>query len=305
VDKAEEAGGLGARTFSKRGTPTMGGILIVGVMDVTALLWAQWTTHVALTLISVLVLAGLGFYDDYAKITQQSNKGAKANIKLWVQCALGLFIAVYLWRDPQTEKLITEVMVPFVKYPVATGVVGAIVPPPPVTAKITLVPVTGLPLTSRTTTAGAMGTAAATGAVCVFPRSIAICVAGPAVMVIAPDVTPVRPVVANAMVRAPTVPVIRKSLKIASPFAPVTTAVVPPKVPPPLARLAVTLTPACATVLPAASRSRTTGPTANTAPFAAVADGAVTSASCVAAPAPTEIALDATDGTPVDANDNV
>lgn len=127
VDKAEEAGGLGARTFSKRGTPTMGGILIVGVMDVTALLWAQWTTHVALTLISVLVLAGLGFYDDYAKITQQSNKGAKANLKLWVQCALGIFIAFYLWRDPQTEKLITEVMVPFVKYPVATGVVGTII----------------------------------------------------------------------------------------------------------------------------------------------------------------------------------
>lgn len=127
VDKAEEAGGLGARTFSKRGTPTMGGILIVGVMDVTALLWAQWTTHVALTLISVLVLAGLGFYDDYAKITQQSNKGAKANLKLWVQCALGIFIAFYLWRDPQTEKLITEVMVPFVKYPVATGVVGTVI----------------------------------------------------------------------------------------------------------------------------------------------------------------------------------
>jgi len=127
VDKAEEAGGLGTRIHSKRGTPTMGGILIVAVMDVTALLWAQWSTMVALTLISVLVLAGLGFYDDYAKITQQSNKGAKANIKLWVQCALGIFIAVYLWRDKNTEKLITEVMVPFVKYPVATGVVGTVI----------------------------------------------------------------------------------------------------------------------------------------------------------------------------------
>ena len=126
VDKAEEAGGLGGR-HSKRGTPTMGGILVVGVMDVTALLWAQWSTHVALTLISVLVLAGLGFYDDYAKITQQSNKGAAANIKLWVQCALGIFIAFYLWRDPNTEKLISEVMVPFVKYPVATGTVGIVI----------------------------------------------------------------------------------------------------------------------------------------------------------------------------------
>jgi phospho-N-acetylmuramoyl-pentapeptide-transferase len=83
---------------------------------------------VALTLISVLVLAGLGFYDDYAKITQQSNQGAPANIKLWVQIALGGFIAVYLWKDPQMAKLglISEVMVPFVKYPVATGTLGTV-----------------------------------------------------------------------------------------------------------------------------------------------------------------------------------
>jgi phospho-N-acetylmuramoyl-pentapeptide-transferase len=129
VDKAEEAGGLGTRIISKKGTPTMGGILIVAVMDVTALLWAQWSTMVALTLISVLVLAGLGFYDDYAKITQQSNKGAKADIKLWVQFALGIFIAVYLWRDPQMAKLglISEVMVPFVKYPVLSGALGTAV----------------------------------------------------------------------------------------------------------------------------------------------------------------------------------
>src|SRR6185295_13024222 len=100
-------GGLTARVFSKKGTPTMGGILIVAVMDVTALLWAQWNTLVILTLISVLVLSGLGFYDDYAKITAQSNKGAKANIKLWVQGALAVSIALYLWFDPQTEKLIS------------------------------------------------------------------------------------------------------------------------------------------------------------------------------------------------------
>jgi phospho-N-acetylmuramoyl-pentapeptide-transferase len=129
VDKAEEAGGIETRIISKKGTPTMGGILIVAVMDVTALLWAQWSTMVALTLISVLVLAGLGFYDDYAKITQQSNKGAKADIKLWVQFALGIFIALYLWKEPQMAKLglISEVMVPFVKYPVLTGMLGTIV----------------------------------------------------------------------------------------------------------------------------------------------------------------------------------
>jgi phospho-N-acetylmuramoyl-pentapeptide-transferase len=125
VDKAEEAaGGLMGRTTDKKGTPTMGGILIVAVMDVTALLWAQWNTLVQLTLLSVVVLAGLGFYDDYAKITQQSNKGTAAHVKLWVQGALALFIAVYLWRVPSTSRLVAEVMVPFVKHPVLTGSIG-------------------------------------------------------------------------------------------------------------------------------------------------------------------------------------
>ena len=129
ADKAEEVGRIETRLISKKGTPTMGGILIVAVMDVTALIWAQWSTLVALTLISVLVLAGLGFYDDYAKITQQSSKGAAANLKLWVQFVLGIFIAVYLWLDPHTTKLklISDVMVPFVKHPVATGTLGTII----------------------------------------------------------------------------------------------------------------------------------------------------------------------------------
>src|SRR5262245_56527016 len=112
-DKAEQTGRIETRIISKRGTPTMGGIMIVAVMDATALLWAQWNTLVILTLISVLVLAGLGFYDDYAKITQQSSKGTAAHIKLWVQFALAIFIAVYLWRVPFTTKLVSDVMVPF------------------------------------------------------------------------------------------------------------------------------------------------------------------------------------------------
>jgi phospho-N-acetylmuramoyl-pentapeptide-transferase len=124
VDKAEEAGGLTARTTSKVGTPSMGGILIVAVMDVTALLWAQWNVLVALTLLSVVVLTGLGFYDDFAKITQQSNKGAASHVKLWVQFTLAGFIAIYLWKQPMFSKIVSEVMVPFVKHPVATGGIG-------------------------------------------------------------------------------------------------------------------------------------------------------------------------------------
>jgi phospho-N-acetylmuramoyl-pentapeptide-transferase len=88
---------------------------------VTTLLWAQWTTFIELTLLSVVVLTGLGFYDDYAKIIQQSGGGAKSRVKLLVQVILALFVGVYLWQVPATRRLITDIMVPFYKYPVASG----------------------------------------------------------------------------------------------------------------------------------------------------------------------------------------
>jgi phospho-N-acetylmuramoyl-pentapeptide-transferase len=120
-DKAETAGGMAARLLSKKGTPTMGGILIIVALNLTTLLWAQWNTLVQLTLLSVVVLTGLGFYDDYAKITQQTGGGAKSHVKLWVQFALAIFIGVYLWRVNNTHKLISEIIVPFYKYPVVTN----------------------------------------------------------------------------------------------------------------------------------------------------------------------------------------
>ncbi|HEU5071520.1 MAG TPA: phospho-N-acetylmuramoyl-pentapeptide-transferase [Verrucomicrobiae bacterium] len=122
ADKAEVGGDLKARILSKRGTPTMGGILIIGALDVTALLWAQLNPLVLLTLLSVAVLCGLGFYDDYAKITKQSGGGAASHVKLIVQFALAAFIGIYLWANPSTTKLVTEIMVPFEKHPVLTGV---------------------------------------------------------------------------------------------------------------------------------------------------------------------------------------
>ena len=120
-DKAEAGGGMAARILSKKGTPTMGGILVVVALNLTTLLWAQWNTLVQLTLLSVVVLTGLGFYDDYAKISQQSGGGARSYVKLGVQAALALFIGLYLWYMPSTRNLITEIMVPFLKRPVLTG----------------------------------------------------------------------------------------------------------------------------------------------------------------------------------------
>ena len=132
VDKAEAAGGLTARVLSKKGIPTMGGLLIVTVLVFSTMLWTQWNAQVELTMLSVLVLAGLGFYDDYAKIVQQSGGGTPPRVKLLVQTALGLFVAIYLWKLPATSdlqfpgkksvlhmhsNLVTDLMLPFSKYP--------------------------------------------------------------------------------------------------------------------------------------------------------------------------------------------
>ena len=127
ADKAEEGGDIKARILSKKGTPTMGGVMIVLVLDLTVLLWAEWNTLVQLTMLSVVVLAALGFYDDYAKITKQDNKGAKSNVKLLVQAVLAGFIALYLWQVPATSALIAEVMVPFYKHPLPLGTAGVFI----------------------------------------------------------------------------------------------------------------------------------------------------------------------------------
>ena len=79
-DIADQHGDFGTRILSKKGTPTMGGILIVAVLSTTTLLWTAWNPLIELTLLSLLVLAGLGFYDDYAKITQQSGQIGRAHV---------------------------------------------------------------------------------------------------------------------------------------------------------------------------------------------------------------------------------
>jgi len=140
-DRAEEAGGLAARVLSKKGTPTMGGVLIVTVLIFSTMLWSDWNAQVELTMLCVLVLAGLGFYDDYAKIIQQSGGGTPPRIKLLVQSVLGLFVGIYLWKLPATSELrlsenkniivsnlVSDVMLPLYKFPIHTfAIVGIII----------------------------------------------------------------------------------------------------------------------------------------------------------------------------------
>src|SRR2546429_6040773 len=78
-------------------------------------------------------------------------------------------------------------------------------------------------------------------------------------MVMGPGVAEVSPVAGKLKVRSPAVPVIARFVKLAAPLAFVVAVSVPPRVPPPVAIAAVTVTPAWLAGLPLASRSCTTG----------------------------------------------
>jgi phospho-N-acetylmuramoyl-pentapeptide-transferase len=103
------------------------------------MLWTQWNAQVELALLAVLVLSGLGFYDDYAKIIQQSGGGTPPRVKLLVQTGLGLFVGIYLLKLPATSELlgnknvihsnlVSDLMLPFCKFPIAAGaIVGVLV----------------------------------------------------------------------------------------------------------------------------------------------------------------------------------
>ena len=139
ADKAEEAG-LSNLRGNKKGTPTMGGLLIVVALLFSTMLWAQWNAQVELTMLSVLVLAGLGFYDDYAKILKQSGGGTPPRVKLIVQFTLAAFVGIYLWNLPAKSELhllgtkgvwhsnlVSTLMLPFYKYPLHIGGVAGVV----------------------------------------------------------------------------------------------------------------------------------------------------------------------------------
>ena len=77
---------------------------------------------VLLTMLSMLVLTCLGFYDDWLKISKQNSAGASSYLKICVQVLLALLIGFYLWRLPSTRILVADIQIPFFKEPVLIGV---------------------------------------------------------------------------------------------------------------------------------------------------------------------------------------
>jgi phospho-N-acetylmuramoyl-pentapeptide-transferase len=77
--------------LAKAGTPTMGGLLIVGALLTATLMWARWDNpFVWLVLFVTLAYGLIGFADDYAKVSKQNTKGVPGKVRL----ALGVLIAI-------------------------------------------------------------------------------------------------------------------------------------------------------------------------------------------------------------------
>ena len=101
--------------FKKRGTPTMGGLMILIAIVVSTILWADLrNTFVWITLLVTIGFGLVGFGDDYLKLTKRNPKGLSGKLKLLVQGAIALVAVVwYLQVTPETSG--TAVAIPFLK----------------------------------------------------------------------------------------------------------------------------------------------------------------------------------------------
>ncbi len=104
---------------SKKGTPTMGGVLILGAVVLSTLLWARPTNgFVWLVMISTLFLGGIGFYDDYLKVAKKNSAGISSRLKFALQCILAAGFTLFFWHNDALWQQAQSLYVPFFKEPV-------------------------------------------------------------------------------------------------------------------------------------------------------------------------------------------
>ncbi|PKL76207.1 MAG: phospho-N-acetylmuramoyl-pentapeptide-transferase [Candidatus Melainabacteria bacterium HGW-Melainabacteria-1] len=82
--------------LAKGGTPTMGGIIFLLPALALTLLFAQASPHTLVILLLVLLIGGLGFYDDLQKVLLRNNKGITPKQKLAGQAGIGALLGLYL-----------------------------------------------------------------------------------------------------------------------------------------------------------------------------------------------------------------
>src|ERR1700746_507000 len=100
----------------KKGTPTMGGVLIVLSTLVPTLLWADLTNgFVLLAIFSLLAFATIGFIDDYAKVSKQQNLGLTSKRKFSLQILVSSIVGIGLLALATRSAYSTVLIVPFLK----------------------------------------------------------------------------------------------------------------------------------------------------------------------------------------------
>jgi phospho-N-acetylmuramoyl-pentapeptide-transferase len=99
--------------LAKKGTPTMGGILIILAVVISTLLWTNLSdVYVWIILLVTLGYGLIGFIDDYRKLAGKSSKGVSGKTRLTAEITIALFVSVVLYFKPGFNSQIT---IPFFK----------------------------------------------------------------------------------------------------------------------------------------------------------------------------------------------
>src|SRR5579871_4880200 len=100
---------------TKKGTPTMGGLMILSGLVVSTVLWANPVNpYVWIVLAVTLGFGFVGFYDDYLKVTKQSHSGFAGRIRLLIEALIALAACYALVRLGRGS-FSTSLAIPFLK----------------------------------------------------------------------------------------------------------------------------------------------------------------------------------------------
>ena len=119
IRSQEEVNRLHELHGAKAGTPTMGGVLLLGTVIASTLLWARPTNPLVwLAIFTVVYLGALGFADDYLKVTKKSSDGISSRLKFSLQCVLAAMITAFFAIEPSFSEQASQLYVPFLKEPI-------------------------------------------------------------------------------------------------------------------------------------------------------------------------------------------
>jgi phospho-N-acetylmuramoyl-pentapeptide-transferase len=105
-----------ASHLTKKGTPTMGGLIIIISIILAVLLWADiFNIYVFLIFTATLFMAGIGFIDDYLKTVKKMKRGLISRYKLIGQISLGIFLGAVIYFHPFFNGIHSNTSVPFFK----------------------------------------------------------------------------------------------------------------------------------------------------------------------------------------------